>query len=371
VVPRGTRWPLPAYELALVLAWTAAETDARVVLITAEERLLGALGREATDAVARELAAAGVEAITGVEVLEEPLPGPELQPGLESRHGPESRELADVILVPEEPAEGADALVGQPTDPARVHLGAGSAAEFDRLISLPTVVGPFIAGVATDAVGFVEVDEALKVCGSERVWAVGGCIAAALEHSALAARQADAAIAAIAAATGGGSGRPSGAPELTGMLLTGQRAEWLAENPIGTREPSTRCLWWPPGRAVGRMLAKRIAAWDPSVDYALPIHPEGLVIRTPVALGCSERHSAGAGGEVSADVRAARLRDIDNRQLMAVRRRERAAVAELRTLSAKLETLTAHQQEVIHELQRHGYLHDRGKASTGRAPGSA
>lgn len=213
-----------------------------------------------------------------------------------------------MILVPEEPADGADALVGQPADPARVHLGTGSAAEFDRLISLPTGVG---------------------------------------------------------------SARPHGAPELTGMLLTGQRAEWLAENPIGTREPSTRCLWWPPGRAVGRMLAKRIAAWDPSVDYALPIHPEGSVIRTPVALGCSERHSAGAGREVSADVRAARLRDIDNRQLMAVRRRERAAAAELRTLSAKLETLTAHQQEVIHELQRHGYLHDRGKASTGRAPGSA
>ena len=62
-VPRGTRWPIPAYELALVLAWTATGTGARVVLITAEERPLGALGREATDAVAQELAAAGVEVI--------------------------------------------------------------------------------------------------------------------------------------------------------------------------------------------------------------------------------------------------------------------------------------------------------------------
>ena len=376
-VPRGTRWPIPAYELALVLAWTATGTDARVVLITAEERPLGALGREATDAVTRELAAAGVEAITGVEVFDEPPHGPEPPNGPEPRNGPasppapEPRELADVILLPEEPADESDALIGRPSDPARVRLAAGSTAEFDRLISLPTAAGPFIAGVETDAVGFVEVDEELKVCGSERVWAAGGCIAAALEHSALAARQADAAIAAIAAATGVGSAVSSGAPELTGVLLTGQRAQWLAENPIGTHEPSTRCLWWPPGRAVGRMLAQRIAAWDPSVHYALPIHREGLVIRIPVALGCSEGHSLDAGAEVSADIRAARLRDIDNRQLMAVRRRGRAAAAELRTLSDKLEALTAHQQEVIRELQRHGYLRDRDKGSTSRASGAA
>jgi len=44
---------------------------------------------------------------------------------------------------------------------------------------------------------------------------------------------------------------------------------------------------------------------------------------------------------------------------MAVRRRERAADAELRALSAQLQTLTAHQQQVIHELQQHGYLRNR------------
>ena len=36
--------------------------------------------------------------------------------------------------------------------------------------------------------------------------------------------------------------------------------------PAGTRQPSTRCLWWPPGRAVGHLLAPQIAAWDPAVD---------------------------------------------------------------------------------------------------------
>lgn len=117
----------------------------------------------------------------------------------------------------------------------------------------------------------------------EPVWAAGGCIAAALEHSALSAQQADAAVGAIVAASRGAlDGGSIGAPELTGVLLTGERDRWLVENPLGTRELSTRCLWWPSGRAVGRMLARRIAARDPAVPDALPEPPDGVIIRAPV-----------------------------------------------------------------------------------------
>jgi sulfide:quinone oxidoreductase len=351
-VPRGARWPLPAYELALVLAWSASGSDARVTLITAEEQPLAALGREATDAVTRELGEAGVETIAGVELVDEP--------SQDRRAG----ERAKVILMPEEPAAEADALIGKPTDPARVRLGSGSAVEFDRLISLPTVRGPFIAGVATDAAGFVEVDQTLSVCGSKRVWAAGGCIASALEVSALGARQADAAIAAIAIASNGsngaGAGTPPTAPDLIGVLMTGLRDQWLAENPVGTPQPSTRCMWWPPGRAVGHTLAQHIAAWDPAVQQALPSLPGGVLVRVPVALSCSERPSVRPGAHINPEEQLARLRDIENRQLMAVRQRERAADAELRALSAGLETLRAHEQGVVKELQRHGYLHGHG-----------
>jgi len=349
-VPRGARWPIPAYELALILAWTATGSDARVTLLTAEEQPLSALGPEATKTVARELDAAGVDVVSGVEVIDE-------------HEGPaEGSQLAELIILPEGPADEPGALVARPSDPARVRLGTSSV-EFERLISLPTMVGPFIDGVTTDAIGFIEVDERLKVCGSERIWAAGRCISAALEHSALSARQADAAIAAIAAAGAGetktGSGRLCRSPELAGILLTGQRDQWLAENPVGTREPSTRCLWWPPGRAVGRMLAQHIAAWDPSVHQTLPSHPGGLEIRAPVALGCSERSSVvSAGAPVSADVRNARLRDIENRQQMAVRRRGREAAAELQALEDRLQTLAARERAVVHELQQHGYLRD-------------
>jgi sulfide:quinone oxidoreductase len=348
-VPRGARWPLPAYELALVLAWNASGSDARVMLITAEEQPLAALGREATDAVTRELGEAGVETIAGVELVHEP------------SQGPRPAERASVILMPEAPAAEADPLIGKPTDPAQVRLGSGALFKFDRLISLPTVLGPSIAGVASDAAGFVEVDQTLRVCGSKRVWAAGGCIASALEVSALGARQADAAIAAIAAASDSANGAVAGtapaAPDLIGVLMTGLRDQWLAENPAGTPQPSTRCMWWPPGRAVGHMLAQHIAAWDPAVEQALPSLPGGMLVRVPVALGCSESPSVRPGAQISTEEQLARLRDIENRQLMAVRRRERAADAELRALSARLETLRAHEQAVVQELQRHGYLH--------------
>lgn len=73
VVPRGARWPVPGYELALILAWTAGATGARcrVALITAEGRPLAALGHEAADTVFGELESAGVEVTTGVEVMDE------------------------------------------------------------------------------------------------------------------------------------------------------------------------------------------------------------------------------------------------------------------------------------------------------------
>jgi sulfide:quinone oxidoreductase len=355
VVPRGARWPLPAYELALVLAWTATGSSAQITLITAEEQPLAALGRAASDAIAAELHDAGVETINGVEPIDDP----------DAREDPSKP--VQVVFVPESAASLPGSLVGKPTDPQGLRLGDRKRAEFDRLISLPSVDGPFLSGVATDAVGFIEVDEGLRVCGSERVWAAGGCVSAALEHSALGALQADVAIGAIARVAAAGDGARAAtapgldAPDLTGMLLTGQRERWLAENPAGTQQPSTRCLWWPPGRAVGRMLARHIAAWDPSVEHELPDQARGLVIRVPVALGCS-RQPPTRGGASTTD-RAARLRDIDARQLMALRRRERATEAELREMDAKLQTLAARQQAVVKELRHHGYLSHRRVAS--------
>ena len=349
-IPRGARWSMPAYELALVLAWSAAGTHARITLITAEEQPLGALGSAASHAVAEELERAGVETITGIELVDAP------------ERGARPMTVADLILVPERTEDETNALTGKPTDPARVQISAGVEREFQRLISLPVMLGPCIAGVASDHAGFIVVDESLKVCGSDVVWAAGGCIAAALEHSALSAQQADAGVTAIAAACGHTASRSeigSGAVEITGILLTENRDQWLAENPIGTPEPSTRCMWWPPGRAVGKALARRIAAWDPSVQQQLPAHTSGLAVRVPVALGCNGALPADTGPVIARAVLQARLRDVENRQLRAVQRLEREADAEVRALSVGLQTLAAQERDVIHMLHDHGYLRER------------
>jgi sulfide:quinone oxidoreductase len=354
VIPRGARWPVPAYELALVLAWRTAGVRTAINLLTSEERPLATLGTEASNLVLDELRDAGIHLQTGVEVVDEPRDW--------SRHPSPT-----LVLVPEGPDQLPNALTGRPADPARIHIGAGEEVEFDRLISLPSATGPAIAGVSTDASGFIAVDEAFKVRDSHRIWAAGGCIAAALEHSALAAEQADVAITEIAAAMAGsrrpGSAAPSRVPELTGILLSGQRDQWLAQNPPDTPEPSTRCLWWPPGRAVGHLLAQRICAADPSTLSDLPDAPPGLPIRVPVALAAPSSASS-VDGPVSADTRSAQRRDIENRQLMAVRRRERQADTELRSLGARLQALKSEQEDTIRELKEHGYLQERDARET-------
>ena len=166
VVPRGARWPLPAYELALVLAWSASADNSSVTLLTAEERPLAAFGSQASGLVEQELAAAAVKVVVGVEVIDAPDKG-----------GRGSRAFG-LELLAEEPDQAS--LLAKPTDPAQPRVNPDTTElEFDRLISLPTVAGPQIHGVPVDPLGLVGIDETLRVWQSERIWAAGGCVSAA------------------------------------------------------------------------------------------------------------------------------------------------------------------------------------------------
>ena len=103
---------------------------------------------------------------------------------------------------------------------------------------------------------------------------------------------------------------------------------------------------------------------------ALPDPPDGVIIRAPVVPSRHQRALDPAGADVSEAVGKARQRDTENRELMAVERREREGAAVVRELSAGLQTFAARQQQVIRTLQQHGYLHDRGRPAHRRQRGA-
>ena len=70
---------------------------------------------------------------------------------------------------------------------------------FDRVVALPRLVGPAITGLPSDADGFLPVTAHCEVTGIERVYAAGDATDFPVKYGGIAAQQADAAAASIAA----------------------------------------------------------------------------------------------------------------------------------------------------------------------------
>ena len=152
-------WPLPVYELALLVQEHAREKDVdlAVTIITSEQRPLAVFGESVSTAVAGILADADIQTILGARV--------------ESSSG----ELT-------------------------VHPG-GQQLRFDRVVAVPRLVGA-ITGLATDADGFLPITSHCEVSGIERVYAAGDATDFPVKYGGIAAQQADAAAASIAAVAG-------------------------------------------------------------------------------------------------------------------------------------------------------------------------
>jgi sulfide:quinone oxidoreductase len=124
VVPSGSSWPLPLYELALM---TAAEVrgmgidDVHVSLISTEPTPLRIFGTGASDTVAALLADAGIEFIGGSHAAVE---------GQRLLLSPSGREL-----------------------------------EAGRIVTLPLLLGPGLPGLPSDSNGFIPADEHGRVPG--------------------------------------------------------------------------------------------------------------------------------------------------------------------------------------------------------------
>jgi sulfide:quinone oxidoreductase len=159
VAPQPT-WPLPVYELALLVQEHAREknVDLAITIITAEQRPLAAFGEGVSAGVEGILADADIQTIVGARV--------------ESSSG-------ELIV-----------------QPGEQHL------RFDRVVALPRLAGPGITGLPADADRFLPITAHGDVSGIERVYAAGDATDFPVKYGGIAAQQADAAAASIAALAG-------------------------------------------------------------------------------------------------------------------------------------------------------------------------
>ncbi len=235
VVPPGSVWPLPVYELALMTAGEAramGHDDVVVTVVTPEHSPLSLFGEEASTALAQELAEAGIELRTGVVGRVEP-GGLALEPGGE-------------------------------------HLGV------ERVFAVPRVVGPGLAGLPSDDEGFIVADDTARVEGCERTWAAGDGVVSPVKFGGLATHQARRAVAAIARLAGVRDAPDPGEPVLHGRLLVGGgRTRRLT----GRGDAEGAPLWWPAGKVAGEYLPRWLAEHGVAPQGAAEPPEEGITIR--------------------------------------------------------------------------------------------
>jgi sulfide:quinone oxidoreductase len=234
VVPAGSVWSLPAYELALMTgSWLLARgiEGVTVALVTPEDEPLHLFGREASEAAQTLLGERGIVVHT--------------------RAYPAEAKPGKLLLVP-------DGIV-----PA------------DRVVALPRLHGPRIEGIPQTFEGFVPVDPHGHVAGLAGVYAAGDITTFPVKQGGIATQQADAAAQAIAAELGADLVPRPFKPVLRGLLVTGGvpsylRAE-LDRDADPTSEASVTPLWWPPAKIVGHHLAPflaRLAGTEPPAEVS-------------------------------------------------------------------------------------------------------
>jgi sulfide:quinone oxidoreductase len=132
----------------------------------------------------------------------------------------------------------------------------------EGVIAAPRLVGPWLHHLPSDNRGFVLTDTHGHVPGLPDVYAAGDCTPFPVRHPSLAAQQADAAAAAIAADTGCIAVPEPFRPVLRGVLPS--RLRWYVEAPLTGGEGdattvSAMPLWQPPLRFHARFLGPHLA----------------------------------------------------------------------------------------------------------------
>jgi sulfide:quinone oxidoreductase len=220
VVPPGSGWTLPLYELALLTARHVSRVgpgDVTLTLITPEDTPMAIFQGAGSAAVAKLLGRADVWPMTSAYV---------------ERHVGQRLEIA----------------------PGRRVVAA------DRVVALPALVGPAIDGLPSDPDGFVRADEYHRVPGGSGVYAIGDATTFPVKQGGIAAQHADL-VASLIARTAGPE--PTTRPRLRAILLTGEEPLYLQATITGGRSiassASSHCPWWPPHKIAARHLAPYLA----------------------------------------------------------------------------------------------------------------
>jgi sulfide:quinone oxidoreductase len=223
--PPESSWPLGLYDLALLTAtWAAGKgiEDLQVTVVTPDAEPLESFGPGAGRAVRQAFADHDLNVMTGSPVAA--------------------------------------------YDGTEVVLEDGRRMEADAVVALPGLAGSPIAGLPADVDGFIPTDAYGAVAGCEDVYAVGDNTAFPIKQGGLAAQQADAATAAIAASRGAKVEPVPFAPALHGLLLTGATPVYLRagteHDPTDDTTVAHGPLWWPPTKVAGRHLGPYLAEQD-------------------------------------------------------------------------------------------------------------
>ncbi len=242
-VPTGIVWTLPLYELALMTATLLERRGiyhVRLAVVTPEESALRVFGSTASSAVRALLDERSIEVHTGEYPLR-----------IEDR---------TLIVTPE---------------------GAHPA---DRVVSLPRLEGPGVAGLPHDIRGFIPTDRHGRVEGVNDVYAAGDATTFPIKQGGLATQQADVVAEAIASRAGAPVTPEPFRPVLRGLLLTGRTPTHLSAELRGgvgeTSRAEVEPLWWPPskiaGRYIGPYLARLTAAAQPEPGFGIRIEVDDL-----------------------------------------------------------------------------------------------
>jgi sulfide:quinone oxidoreductase len=224
VAPAQAFWPLPLYELALMTAQRAYDSNATVdiSIVSPESAPLTLFGSALCNELSRLLREAGIRF-----------------------HGSSFASFA----------EGELTLI--PSDEV-MHP--------QRVVALPLLEGAKIAGLPSDPHGFIPVTEHGRVQGLDGVYAAGDITSYPIKHGGLAAQQADIVAAAIAAAAGLVAASQPPAPVLRGVLLTGGKPRFIEAELTGgagfNSTVSDVCPWDPPAKIVARHLGPYLERGD-------------------------------------------------------------------------------------------------------------